>query len=269
MSPYIIFQALLLQSFYQESLGIPITAPQALTNATVSSNASSSEFVGFVSDPNGRGTVSLLINCLLTLVLCVWSALHLNVPHSANRAIDAYLCNLRWIIAGIYAPELVVFTAWRQWASAKILGNLVHSLYVVDKGVQENPNSSHALPRSSVSFTRKYKWTRAHDFFACTGGFAFEVESSMNSQSAKNTGSYLPSSCPVRLTLTARGVALLAECGHLPDVPEEVILDKSKANDLAKAMVIIQASWMLLQTIGRLIARLPVTLLEVNTVAHV
>ena len=46
-------------------------------------------------------------------------------------------------------------------------------------------------------------------------------------------------------------------------------MDKSKANTLAKALVIIQASWLLIQVIGRLIAKLPVTLLEVNTIAHV
>ena len=64
-------------------------------------------------------------------------------------------------------------------------------------------------------------------------------------------------------------MALLAKCGHLPNVPEGDIADKSKANDLAKFLVVLQASWMLLQVLGRLIARLPVTLLEVNTVAHV
>ncbi|KAI9671812.1 MAG: hypothetical protein M1831_003340 [Alyxoria varia] len=64
-------------------------------------------------------------------------------------------------------------------------------------------------------------------------------------------------------------MALLARCGRLPNVPEEDILDKSKANGLAKLLVMAQASWMLLQCIGRLYARLPVTLLEVNTVAHV
>lgn len=72
-----------------------------------------------------------------------------------------------------------------------------------------------------------------------------------------------------RLTVTARGMALLAKCGHLPDEDKQQIDDKSKANDLAKAAVLVQASWMLLQVIGRLGFHLPVTLLEVNTVAHV
>jgi hypothetical protein len=111
----------------------------------------------------------------------------------------------------------------------------------------------------------RFKWTRTHSFFACTGGFAFEIPDATR----RKTPLFLPRSCPKRLTLTARGVAILAQCGRLPDVREEDIEDKSKANALAKSLVVVQALWMLLQVLGRLIARLPVTLLEVNTVAHV
>ena len=200
----------------------------------------------------------------------MWSALHLNVPHQRSGNFDTCLRNFRWVLAGIYAPELVVFTAWRQWASAKLLGNLVQTLYTVnEERGSDTYDPATGVASTTISFSKNYKWTRVHDFFACTGGFAFEIEDGACSGSGEKNLSFLPSSCPDRLTLTARGIALLAECGHLPDIPEGVILDKSKANDLAKAMVLIQASWMLLQTIGRLITKLPVTLLEVNTVAHV
>ena len=99
-----------------------------------------------------------------------------------------------------------------------------------------------------------------HSFFASTGGFAFEI--------SDDEAQCLPNGCK-RLTLTARGVAFLASCGHIPNVSKADITDKSKANNVAKALVIIQASWMLVQVIGRLLAGLPVTLLEVNTIAHV
>ena len=104
-----------------------------------------------------------------------------------------------------------------------------------------------------------------HGFFACTGGFAFELEGLDTVDAEKGS----EGQSPQRLTLTARGVALLAQYGHLPRVDRENIDDKSKANNLAKATVIVQASWLLIQVIGRLAASLPVTLLEVNTVAHV
>jgi hypothetical protein len=217
---------------------------------------------------------------VLTLVLCVWSALHLNVPELEQSRIKCLLCNVRWIVTGVYAPELVVFTAWRQWASARLLGKLVNKLSqesrqkgrarleTTDATVPHGETAFALLPGRSMynasSFVdRRHKWTKTHDFFASTGGFAFEL------QPNRRGIRFLPETCPTRLTLTARGVALLAKCDRLPDVPEKDILDKSKANDLAKALVVIQASWVLLQTLGRLIVKLPVTLLEVNTMAHV
>ena len=72
-----------------------------------------------------------------------------------------------------------------------------------------------------------------------------------------------------RLTLTPRGMALLARCGFLPKISKEDIVDKSKADNLSKMISVVQALWMLAQIVGRLIVDLPVTLLEVNTLAHV
>jgi hypothetical protein len=239
----------------------------------------SSDFVGYVSEPNVRGTTSLLLSCVLTLVLCVWSALHLNVPQQDASPLQCFLCNVRWIITGVYAPELVVFTAWRQWASARLLGKLVTRLSNESKTKkQPAPQTVTAaviLEQSTVSLTgrslyhsatfaqHRHDWTKTHDFFASTGGFAFEIPT------ARGRSRFLPETSPARITLIVRGVSLLAKCNRLPDVPERDILDKSKANNLAKALVVIQASWMLLQTLGRVVVGLPVTLLEVNTMAHV
>ena len=54
----------------------------------------------------------------------------------------------------------------------------------------------------------------------------------------------------------------------VPFLSEGEIWDKSKANSLAKTIVCIQALWFCAQVIGRLIERLPISLLELNTVAH-
>ncbi|KAF3939537.1 hypothetical protein ABW19_dt0209686 [Dactylella cylindrospora] len=204
--------------------------------------------VGYAEEPNVRGTASLVLSCVLTLILCVWSALHLNVPPPNDSNLNYCWTCARWIFAGIYAPELVVFTAWRQWSSARVLHKIVKN------GQQSKRN------------TFKNPWTLTHSFFASTGGFAIEI----SSPTEKSVfGSYLPDTAPNKLTLTAHGVGLLASLGHLPDVPVEEIEDKSKGNDIAKFLVMLQAAWMLMQIIGRLAAKLPVTVLEVNTVAHV
>ena len=236
--------------FIQQSISAPATSHSTSLHVD-----QATQYVQYVGDPNGRGTFSLIISCVLTLTLCVWSALHLNVPSNSQTTLASLMTQCRWIVTGVYAPELVVFTAWRQWSSAKLLSNLVDEWGQARKQPHGNGDEGTIFPDRT-----SYEWTMTHSFFASTGGFAIDT--------ADDEAQYLPTGYK-RLTLTARGVALLASCGHLPNVTEAEITDKSKANNVAKALVIIQALWMLLQVIGRLFAALPVTLLEVNTIAHV
>ncbi len=74
---------------------------------------------GYVDDPKGRGTVGIIVSCLVTLALCVWSALHLNVRMKSETRAQRYLRYAKWIVLGTLIPELVVLSAWKQWLSAK------------------------------------------------------------------------------------------------------------------------------------------------------
>jgi hypothetical protein len=103
-----------------------------------------------------------------------------------------------------------------------------------------------------------------HSFYAGAGGFVFELE-----QSEGGYGVEPFISSPRQLTLTAHGVLLLAKCGLLPDLDELEIKDKSKQDGLAKALVLLQACWMLLQGLGRVASHIPISLLEVNTIGHI
>jgi hypothetical protein len=101
-----------------------------------------------------------------------------------------------------------------------------------------------------------------HAFYAGMGGFVFDIN-----HEAEKIVRDKPT--PFRVTLTARGVSLLAKCGcQLPVISKDSIADKSKADSLAKLLVCVQAVWCLLQYIGRLASHLPVTLLELNTLGH-
>ena len=55
----------------------------------------------------------------------------------------------------------------------------------------------------------------------------------------------------------------------LPRVKRDKIMDKSKADYVAKATFCAQGFWFLVQIVARITAHLPVTLLESNTFAHV
>lgn len=57
-------------------------------------------------EPQGRGTWSILSTCILTLSLCIWSALHLNVPEHGKGGKQLWR-KTRWLIVGLVAPEIV------------------------------------------------------------------------------------------------------------------------------------------------------------------
>lgn len=89
--------------------------------STFASNDTTVATVGWMADPSGRGTFSLVTSCLFTLGLCVWTAMHLNIPPIGESLLQTWMRNIKWGLTGIFAPELVVYAAWRQYNSAKQL----------------------------------------------------------------------------------------------------------------------------------------------------
>ena len=73
---------------------------------------------------------------------------------------------------------------------------------------------------------------------------------------------------PVR-TLEPQDLQTLARKGDIdfPDITEREIQDRSKGDALSKGLVLIQTSWFILQCIARRIERLPITELELVTLA--
>ena len=250
---------------------VAITLLTILTSVTalptmppnVRSYSSSTEIqtAGWTSNPPGRGTSAIMISCFLTLTLCVWNAMHLNIPRQNQTRRQSWLRNAGWVLLGILVPELVLLVAWRQWTSARRLSDALARLSVE----QRDGSDSKSCEQTDVSppEPRRYPWTITHSFYVGMGGLVFESPIESDSQ---QEGVHIR---PQRFTITARGALLLAKCGRLPDIDLVDIKDKSKADGLAKALVLIQALWMLFQTAGRLFARVPISLLEVNTFGHI
>ncbi|KAI9669492.1 MAG: hypothetical protein M1829_005081 [Trizodia sp. TS-e1964] len=233
-------------------------------------NSSTTPTVGWVSDPSGRGTFSLISTCIITLGLCVWSAMHLNIPSRDESTAQIWIRNFKWGLIGVVAPELVVYSAWRQYSSAQTLHIEVQKQLLIQQqvlsqsedevnGMKETSSTSGPRVAESIS-----PWTMVHSFYAGMGGFIIEIDNSTD-----EILQFLPGPGIQRLTLTARGIAFLAKCGHLPNIHKDDIIDKSKADGIAKSLVCIQAGWMVAQAIGRVVLGLPVTLLEVNIIGHV
>ncbi|PSN66670.1 hypothetical protein BS50DRAFT_493793 [Corynespora cassiicola Philippines] len=202
------------------------------------------ETEAWYSAPNFRGTYDLIISCVLTLTVCVWSALHLNVPTENSTLTQRNLRRTRWILLGIFAPELVVSTAFAQYLTAKWLRREI----MQDVEYRKKNECANSKQRLTV-------WTITQCYFAVMGGIRIEAGPCVDDNP--------------RLSLTPEGVRLLSFLGRLPSIEDNQIRDKSKADGLAKTLVCLQAGWMIVQTIARLVSHLPITLLEINTIGHV
>ncbi|KAK0667508.1 hypothetical protein QBC41DRAFT_338351 [Cercophora samala] len=202
-----------------------------------------SEKVGWQSEPDGRGTFSLVFSCVVTLTLCVFSALHLNVPPESrsNSFRLQFIDKAKWVVYGIFAPELVVATAAAQFIVAAWLKCQIESDVRSRKGDGQ-------------------VWDLGQCFYAVMGGFVVDLP---DCAGVDGDGK------PRRVTVTAEGVRLLSFLGDLPGIQESQIRDKSKADWLAKSIVCCQAGWMVIQVIGRAAKHLPISLLEINTCGHV
>ncbi|PMD28468.1 hypothetical protein NA56DRAFT_548989, partial [Hyaloscypha hepaticicola] len=68
----------------------------------------------WVEDPAGRGTWGLLYSCTFTLGVCVWTSIHLNVPPKESPS-TSWRRQVKWLFIAVFAPEVVLFTAFQQW----------------------------------------------------------------------------------------------------------------------------------------------------------
>ena len=66
---------------------------------------------GWISEPSGRGTAGLLYNCLITIFLCVWSAMHIHIPERNTSRTENFFYKVKLAVLAIIAPEVVFFIA--------------------------------------------------------------------------------------------------------------------------------------------------------------
>ena len=81
----------------------------------------------WVNEPDGRGTWGLIQTCLLTLFLCVYTAVHLNVlPHQSKK--QSFFRRIRATLLACVAPEFMLVYAMYQWSLAKQLQSQLNRL---------------------------------------------------------------------------------------------------------------------------------------------
>ena len=70
------------------------------------------DIVHWKPSPETRGTFDILTTCVVTMLLCVWTAVHLNIPSFESTWFERLMRKTGWLVLALIAPELVAYTAW-------------------------------------------------------------------------------------------------------------------------------------------------------------
>ncbi|KAI5820323.1 hypothetical protein BZA77DRAFT_104815 [Pyronema omphalodes] len=258
----------------------------------------------YVEKPRGRGTIDLLLTSIITLILCVYTSIHLNIAAgspmftikiprfksslkgkprkytpvnnnpNANKPYRvevkrATVYKLYWVIIALFAPEFVLFAALSQWKEARALQEILREI-----GVKKNEAIELEEERRWLELLKPTLPTAAErtDWSSISMTSAFFVI--MGGYAYRRGYDFKIPESDLKfpyVTLTARGFLELARKGviHPGILDDKAITDRSKADWLAKLLVCVQALWMVFNVIGRKASGLPSTLIELNVIVHV
>ncbi|KAJ4249294.1 hypothetical protein NW757_007872 [Fusarium falciforme] len=243
-----------------------------ICNISLEYDATKQQNITWVDSPNARGTLDILQSCVLTLVACIYTALHLDVPLKTAWH-EVFLYKLKWVLITLFAPEISVYMAADQlqqaWSLKKRLLSLVPEVQAVvpDTGESEvelplvgsKTNVMSTIPEISLKYA----------FFIIMGGVRVNVDDIISLPDLDFKAQRHFTTRPYTIRVGPKTIIQLAEKGYWINIPMQKIDDKSKADVLQKCLVMIQVSWMVMQCIFRKVYNLPLALLEVHTMVHV
>ena len=194
----------------------------------------------------------------MTIFSCTWVAVHPNVPcpEKRNPIISFAGHRLPLFICALLVPEYVLAWAIRQFLRAREIANRNKSNFKTFGYIFIILNN----------VLLELQWSTTHGFFMIMGGFHL-FESSHKETGKDNRNMSQEDDKPLH-PLRARD--LEDHEGYEPFImpTKAEIQDKGKSDWLAKSLVLLQTSWFITQCIARAREHLPVTHLEIVTLAY-
>ncbi|KAF3279860.1 hypothetical protein TWF970_003886 [Orbilia oligospora] len=205
------------------------TAPSNSTES-LAQNATT---VGWMRESGGRGTLTLITTCLLTMFICTWVVIHRRVYRSNSMG--------QWhktaiFLKAIVAPEFIAVEGLQEWSQAKKMVaqcaeykddegksmELIHAFYITMLALRYRVGKT----TSRVIWPNQYVWLLRHGFIEWRNH---------------------------------------TEWGLL----RRDIEDKSNTDGFAKATALVQVFWFVAQCIMRSAHDLPLAPLESMTISYI
>lgn len=212
---------------------------------------------------NTRTLWNIIWSCGVTLFACAWTAIYPNIPGMDEKRLAIFFRRILIVIMVLIAPELILTWASRQFSSAIAVKKQFNDALGAQPAEAHDHHPDIELPTlrsgfpesngsSSAYRPAEFKeWTMTHGFFAWMGGFMLYIDREP------------------RATLTPDELLqfIREESVDMPVIQKADIEDRSKGDIVSKGVAIFQLVWFVLQLTARRVQNLPITLLEIDTLA--
>ena len=231
-------------SVYCHFLPAPIQAANIVHSRQLSIKMSDlTTHVGFVPNPKcGRGTISLLLQCVSTIFLCVYTSLHLDVPLTTLTAWKSVLRKAVSVAICVIAPEAFTLMALTQCLDPSLLCTLLRSKL----GSIISKKRAYCLLDSGIHISTEdgRRELKVSELIKFPGHFCLDkIDQSQCRRFWESVIAKLPSDFDLD--------------------------DKSKSSSIGKVLTCLQAGKTLALIFGRFAKRFDVSLLEIATVAYI
>ena len=196
---------------------------------------------GWVSTDCGRGTSDIQWSCLATIILCVWTVIHLPIP-----------CCSR-VERGQIVPGEPSRT-WRKWIIGSGIVPAILSV-IAPEFLTITAISEFFEARYTKKRMTKMNWTLTHGFFLNMGGICLQTPSGIRLQLDSD----------MLYSAMSNSTDWFFDVKKIEDLH---IDDHAKSSLLTKLIACGQALWLVTQVISRVSQHQAVTLLEVSTTAY-
>ena len=187
--------------------------------------------IGFKWGDNDRSTLTLVWTCFATIFACTFTVVHLNCPRIGESSKMITRKRLTWFLQTLLVPEYTLSVAIGQYNECTEINELMTTLGYTD-------------------------WTRTHSFYLFMGGYKLQ--------------DHAGKVCRLNKWWIKRlHKADVQPWFRMPELSRQEIEDHGRADSLGKAIVCAQVGWMIIQSVARVAERLPISQLEIMTLAYV
>ncbi|CRG86668.1 hypothetical protein PISL3812_03678 [Talaromyces islandicus] len=218
---------------------------------------------GWQVNDNSRSSWDIVWASLTTIFACTWTIIHL--PVYPRRTSERWITARKLVVwfTTFLAPEMIAFVAGTEFIRARVLVNRCNKAQTNSDRVTHEPDSwlyNRTKPLVSATLVDgeeinlpHHKWTLPQCFVILMSGLTLETQDEWI------------------YYIAPRLAHRFIEAGVLrcSDFTHRDIQDRAKSDGFAKAFTVGQSIWVMINIIARAGYDLPITPLELSTLAYI